>query len=288
MIPYKQLIFGALKLAKRHLPTILSVAACGGVVATAYFSAKAAPYAKEEIWAAERSKAMNLGIADSYDAVKLSPIEKVKVCWKPFVPAFLSGTATIACVIGANYIHLHREALLTAAVGMAQTALKEYKDVTEEVVGEDSAKSINDKILDKHMLENSLNDIIDTGTGNTLFFEDQSKQWFWASEFHVTMAEYVLNRYFILRGSVNFKTFQRLLQIKESPWAEGLGWDQYIGKNVYGYEWIDFTHTKKTRPDGMEYIHISYPFDPIDVADLMDGYRDCGFEESNVTSISRF
>ena len=46
---------------------------------------------------------------------KLTKVETVKVTWKYYLPAAITGATSAACIIGGNSVHLRRNAALAAA-----------------------------------------------------------------------------------------------------------------------------------------------------------------------------
>src|SRR5450756_64940 len=104
-------------------PTILSGMAVAGVVGTVVLAVKATPKAtvsvseaeiSKNVWTEAQADAHTKGIpVDDY--VPLTSKEIVQATWKLYLPAAISGTATIACIIGANQIGLRRNAALLGA-----------------------------------------------------------------------------------------------------------------------------------------------------------------------------
>ena len=143
---------------KKNSPEILTGLGIAGMVTTTVLAVKATPKAIQLIEKEEECK-----------GEPLTATEKVKACWKCYVPAVISGAGSIACVVGARNVNAKRNAALTAAYQLSQTALSEYK---EKVVRQ---KIAQDKI-DKKPVSNS--EVIVTEKGNTLFFEPLSGRYF--------------------------------------------------------------------------------------------------------------
>ncbi len=103
--------------AVKHSPEILTGIGIAGMISTTILAVKATPKALRLIEEAEE-----------YEIYELTKIEKIKVAWKPYVPAFITGTASIACLIGANSVNARRNAALATAYQLSATALSEYKE----------------------------------------------------------------------------------------------------------------------------------------------------------------
>lgn len=79
---------------KRNSPTILTCAGAVGVVATAVLTAKAATKASKILEQAKAEK-----------GEKLTALEAINATLPVYLPAILSGAATITCIFGANILN---------------------------------------------------------------------------------------------------------------------------------------------------------------------------------------
>lgn len=114
----------------KHSPEILTGFGIIGLGTTVVLAVKATPKALEMI----EDKKEEEGVS------KLTLVDTVKVAWKPYIPAAISFVATTACFIGANSVHVKRNAALAAAYKLSETALLEYKDQVVETIGEKKRK----------------------------------------------------------------------------------------------------------------------------------------------------
>ncbi len=98
----------------------------------------------------------------------------------------------------------------------------------------------------------------------SLFFEKLCGRYFWKREIDVILAEYHLNRNFILRGECSLNEFYDFLGLPQTKQGSRLGWSVYSGQAFYGYCWIDFSHKKINSydPDQPPYYEIIMPFPP--------------------------
>lgn len=97
---------------------------------------------------------------------KLKPVDIVRVTWKCYIPAAISGTASVAFLLGSNSVHARRNAAIATAYKLSETALTDYKKEVIETIGEEKAKLIQDKVAQKHVDEHpvSNNQVIITGS----------------------------------------------------------------------------------------------------------------------------
>lgn len=251
------MIFGkaaakASNFTNRNAPTILAIFGAAGVIATAVLAVQATPKAEELIFEAQEEK-----------FEKLTKLEIVKAAWKPYIPTALMAGTAILCIFGCHTLHLKREAALLSALSLTEAALSEYKDEVKKELGEDRFRQLQEAIHEKHVaaLPPGTN-VIDTQSGDILFFESTSRRWFRASMDYVLQAEYHINRNFTLGKTIVLNDWYDFLGLPHTTYGDILGWESYSGEALYGYIWIDFWHREKTLPDGTPYISIEYPFEP--------------------------
>ena len=78
-------------------------------------------------------------------------------------------------------------------------------------------------------------------------------------------AEYHLNRNLALRDYASLNEFYEFLGLPPTTDGEKLGWNLYIGPEIYGYSWVDFYHElcdDTDDPDAPSYYAIHMPFAP--------------------------
>lgn len=111
---------------KKATPTILTCIGAIGVVATAVLTAKATPKALELVKVDSRK----IHDGDPNAATKM---EAVKSCWKCYIPAAITGAATITCIFGANILNRRQQAALTSAYALISRSYDDYKRKVKEV-----------------------------------------------------------------------------------------------------------------------------------------------------------
>lgn len=169
----KQLLKTMKVFTKKHSPEILTGIGIAGMITTTVLAVKATPKALVLLEDAEFDKKDETG-------EELTVPEKIKVCWKCYIPAAVTGIASVTCIIGASSVNAKRSAALATAYSISQTALNEYKEKVVETIGEKKEKDIRYKIAqdraDKKPVSKS--EVIVTEKGNTLFFEPLSGRYF--------------------------------------------------------------------------------------------------------------
>ena len=156
---------------KRHSPEILTGMGIAGMLTTVVMAVKVTPKAMALI--DEKKKEL--------EEDDLVPIEVVKTVWTCYIPAALTSTLSIACLIGASSANLRRNAALATAYSISESALKEYQEKVIEMIGQKKEAAIHDSIakdqLDKHPMVTS--EVIVTGKGNTYCFDVLSGRYFY-------------------------------------------------------------------------------------------------------------
>ena len=235
----------------RASPIILTCVGAIGVIATAVMAANATIKAKSHCTKLYLEKRSCLD-----DEPK--PIEYVKVAWHCYIPAAAVGLATIACIFGANALNKHQQAAITSAYILLDSAYREYRTKANQLFGENADTQIRDSLTkDKYVESNS-----PTGSDKLIFFEEYYGKFFERTEEEVLLAEYHLNRNFILRGYATLNEFYEFLNLPPVKGGDILGWGLYAGEAFYGYSWVDFNHRLVTMDDGMECRAIEFPFLP--------------------------
>lgn len=251
--------------SKIHLrkasPTILSCLGAIGVVVTSAMAVRATPKAIGKIRA--DSKANHDGNPEAY-----SKLEAVKSAWVCYIPAAISGTATIFCIFGANVLSKHQQATITSAYALLNDSYNNYKDKLRELYGEEAHQKIVDSIAAEHSRDVYISaDGLCQSTSLSfdernpddirLFYDTFSRRYFEGTVIQVLEAEYHLNRNWILGASVCVNDFYAFLGIEPIEGGESLGWFYEDGIG-----WIDFNHRKTVLEDGLEVYVIEMPFGP--------------------------
>lgn len=89
---------------KRNSSTFLTVVGAVGVIATSVMAVKATPKALLLINEEKNTKGGDL-----------TKLEVIKATWPVYIPAAVTGVATITCIFGSNIIDKKRQAALTSA-----------------------------------------------------------------------------------------------------------------------------------------------------------------------------
>ncbi len=247
----KQKIMKALRpvqisIQKRSPEILTGIGIAGAIIATV-MAVKATP------------KALSLMGEKKKDLEKeqLSPVETVKTCWSCYVPAAVTGGFSIACLIGANSVHLKRNAALATAFTLSETTLKEYKEKVAEKIGQKKEQDIRDEIAKDKITRDpvSSNEVILTGKGNTLCYDAVSGRYFRSDRDKIDKALNELNRRMMSEMYISLNDFYDEIGLSRIGLGDVLGWN--IEK---GFISPEFSY--QGAEDGTPCLVISYLVDP--------------------------
>lgn len=203
-----------------NLPSILTGVAVAGVVETVYLAVKATPKALEVLEEVPVEEVNNKK-------------DVVKHTWKCYIPAAISGCGTIACIIGANHIHLSKEAGMIAAYAFLGDKFSDYRERS----GEKHDSKIMNAIKKDHISE------IEKPSrpleiGKMWVYEPESKQYFQATTEQILWAELTANKMFHNQGWLSFNQFLDLLpEAKRVEWGDHTGWYIYDEDGSWDFNW---------------------------------------------------
>lgn len=200
----------------KHSPEILTGLGIAGMIATTILAVKETPKALRLLEAKKKE----------LEVEKLTAKDTIKTAWKCYIPAAVTGTASVACIIGASSVHLSRNAALTAAYTLSETALREYREKTLETVGEKKEQLIRDAVaqdkVEKHPI--SSNAVIPTGIGNTRCYDPFTDRYFDSDIDKLRKAENEINSQMLDEGCVSLNDFYYQVGLGETTTGGNIGW----------------------------------------------------------------
>ena len=207
------------KFVNKRSPEILMGIGIAGMITTTVLAVKATPKAMELI---EERKTQEW-------TDELSPLEIVKVAWKPYIPAIVTGVTSTFCLIGSSSVHSRRNAALATAYKLSETALTEYREKVIETIGEKKEQTVRDKVAEERVKKNPVtkNEVIITNTGKTLCFDPISARYFYSSIEKIKRAENELNKEMLhaFSGYVSLNDFYDEIGLDHTSVGDDLGWN---------------------------------------------------------------
>lgn len=203
----------------KYSPEILTGLGVAGMIGCTILAVKATPKAIKLIDDKKKEKGVE----------KLTPVETVKAAWKPYIPAMAVGVTSAACIIGASATNYRRNAALTAAYTLSETAFTEYREKVIETIGEEKEKEVKSKIAKDRVEKNpvSHNTVIVTGSGNTLCLDETSGRYFYSDKNYIEKVQNTLNQrmLFDICGYVSLNEFYDELDIDHLDIGDKIGWN---------------------------------------------------------------
>lgn len=237
----------------KHSPEILTGIGIAGMVTTTVLAVKATPKAITLLEEKKREKSCDI----LNEEVKLTPVEVVRTAWKPYIPAAVTGTLSIVCLVGASSTSLKRNAALATAYKISETALSEYKAKVVETIGEKKETAIRDKIAKDKVDRNpvSKTEVIITDKGNTLCYDALSGRYFKSDIDRIKKAENAINKRLLNEMYISLNEFYDELGLGSTSIGDELGWNLDDGL-------IDLDFSSQIADDGTPCIVVDYRVAP--------------------------
>lgn len=200
-----------------HSPEILTGIGITGLLSTTVLAVKATPKALRLI---DEKK-------EEIDTDELTNMEVVKTCWKCYIPAAVTASVSVACLIGANSVNNKRNAVLATAYKLSESAFSEYKEKVIETIGEKKEEEVRDKIakdkLEKNPVKN--NEVIITGKGEVLCYDAISGRYFKSDVDKIRKVENILNKKIMNDMYCSLNDFYDLVGLPFTQLGFELGWN---------------------------------------------------------------
>ena len=205
------------KKLEANAPEILIGFGLAGMLTSTIMAVKATPKAIEIIEDEE-----------NYLNRDLRPIEKVKVAWKPYVPAAIGYCASAALIISANNVNSKRSAMFAGAYKLSEQTLATYKDKVIETIGEEKEREISDKVVRERYSSvpktQPASEVI-YGTGQCLCHDPLSGRYFNADMDKIRRVENDLNYRLMKENMVSLNEFYAELGMECTEMGFKYGWN---------------------------------------------------------------
>ncbi len=241
--------------AKKHSPEILTGIGIAGMITTTIMAVRVTPKAlllieeKKEIEGVDRLEVPDL----------------IKATWICYIPTAVTGTLSIACLVGASSVNARRNAALATAYTLSESALKDYQEKVIEMFGEKKHEAVKDVIAKDKIEKNPVTtrEVIITEKGNTLCFDILSGRYFKGDIDKIKKIENELNREMRDEMYVSLNDFYYEIGLENIKLGDDLGWNINDG-------YIDLSFSSQLASDGTPCLVIDYNIAPrYDYRDLM-------------------
>lgn len=212
-----------------HSPEILTGFGVAGMLSSVIFAVNATTKAVKILEEERHNRELDRenGIDECFAPDKISAKDTIKYCWKYYIPTVSTMIVSAACIIGANSVNSKRNAALTAAYKISETALSRYKDAVVETIGEKKEKTVRDKVAEKQIDSNPVtkNEVIFTEKGNTMCYDDLSGRYFKSDMQSIKKAINILNARMLDDMYVSLNEFYDELDLPRTTLGDKLGWN---------------------------------------------------------------
>jgi len=188
--------------------TILTSVGAAGVMTTAVLSARGAQQATYCL---------------DTEMLSRPRIERMKLTWRCYVPAAVSGSLTIAAIFGAHRFSGKQTAALTAAFQLSEKAYAEYREKVEETYGKTKELKIRDEIAQDRISASPNNTVVVTGT-EVLCCELHTMRYFKSSMEELRSAQNTINARLNRHGYAYLSDLYEILSLENTSEAYAQGW----------------------------------------------------------------
>lgn len=244
----------ATKVVSDNSSVILTGTAVAGTVTTAIFSAKghasAVAFELEQEYLRYRE-----GDTHPYESPK--GVEWVKEHYRHYVPAAISGTMTVACVVGIHSVNTRRQAALVSAYTVMDKAFADYKQQVVETVGAKQETAIRDEVAKKTVTDNppSDNPIFVTNRGESLCHDSWSGRYFQCDIETIRKAQNDINQNIFHHMYASQNDFYNKIGLSASSLGEEFGWNTD--------RMLDISFSSHLTDDGKPCLVLNYTMSPI-------------------------
>lgn len=229
----------------RNSPAIFTAVGVAGVVSTAVLAVRATPHALSAIWDAESG------------GDKATPIDKVQLTWRLYLPSAVSGALAITAIIAAHNTHTKRNAAIMSAYTLAERAYQEYREELVKQEGENKDRKIRDAVAEKRMSLDPVanSQVIITGEGDSLCYDSISGRYFKSNIEHIRKAQNDINHSVLNHMYVSHNDFYRAVGLDAVSLGEELGWTT---SNM-----MEIEFSSHLSDDGRPCLYLDYTVAPI-------------------------
>ena len=207
--------------------TLLSVVGVGGTVATALLTGRAT-FKAARLLITRKKWRMLLGEKESRNIPPhgFSKTEKAKLVWPLYLPPVASGVLTVTCIIAAHRISSKQIVALTAAAGISERALTEYKDKVLEKFGAKEDEKIHADIAQDRVNKfPPSSQIMIAGSGDVLCYDMLTGRYFQSTMEELKRAENKVNYELIHYMSCSLTHFYDEIGLPPTSYSDTHGWN---------------------------------------------------------------
>ena len=208
----------AAQFLRKNTPLLLTAAGAAGVVGTAALAVKAHVAAEEDLYA-DRSE--NGPATTKRESV----IRYVKVTWRYYIPAVVSGGVTIASIILVHTTHQKRYAALYGLYALAERSHKEIAEAVEEIADDETKRKVKDRVAEKICVNHDQDIVFNAVGGNTLCLDSFSGRPFLSDIETIRSTVNSFNEALLKYDYASLNEFYERLRLDRIDAGEEVGWN---------------------------------------------------------------
>lgn len=213
------------RVVTKNSPTILTGLGVGGVITTAYLTGRAAFTSAEVI---ESDIYQNGYIDDPKKRAK----RYTELTWRLYIPAGISGSIAIGCIIAGARVSSKRTAAAYSLLSVSQQAFDEYRDKVVEKFGEKKEQAIRAEIAQDRVNNNPPGQVI-IGSGSVMCCELFTGRYFMCDIETLKKAEIFINRKILSETEATLDDFYYEVKLEPTTDSSRCGWD--LGRTLELY-----------------------------------------------------
>jgi hypothetical protein len=215
----KAIFHAAEKFVTDNTPGILTGFGVAGTVTTAILTAKATVAAVEKF---QRAKQHQL----NYNGRTETPFGEVfELVWKDYIPAAVSGVATVTCIVAANHIGTRRTAAIAAAFKLSEQLSEEYKAKVVQTLGLQKEEKVRSELAAERMASNPPSGMIVVAGSNVLFYDELSGRYFTNEMETVRRAVNEINHKVNNYYHASLSEFYDMIGLTATKFSDEFGWN---------------------------------------------------------------
>jgi len=196
-----------------------------GTLTTAFLTGKATFRAAEVL----REKAVYEpnGVSSNIEYFReLDTKEKIEFTWKLYIPAALSGAATVAIIIAANRVGSRRAAAIAAAYSLSERAFEQYKEKVIATIGAKKEQAVQDSLAQDRVNNDPLGsrEVFVIGGAETLCHDAFSGRYFTCDVESLRRAENETNHQILGDGYASLTDLYYRIGLRPTAMSDEVGW----------------------------------------------------------------
>lgn len=216
----------SVKFVQDNSPSLLTAVGVAGTVTTAVLAAQAG-FRAGDILDQEMREEEKLAYIEGRDFEPFDMRQKFLVTWHLYIPPVVTGTLTVACIIGATLISNRRAAALAAAYSLSEKAAREYKDKVLEKFGETKERQVRQAIAEDRVRDNPppsslVNEIPES---QVLCYDSYTARYFRSDMETLRRAENAINHQIVHSFYASLSDFYNQIGLDRTKISDDVGWN---------------------------------------------------------------